>query len=221
MSKLISVEARSHRALLLASCVLVSLAQACGWLEPRVESGSVLFQDDFSRPTSGWDRYRDAVYEADYMGDAYRIAVFASETEVWARPRLNISNVRIEVIATKVSGSNDNLFGVICRYQDAGNFYFFVISSDGYAGIGIHKNGAESLLSFDTMQPAQAVKRGDASNLIRAACIDKELSLHVNDTLVARVQAEDWTEGDVGLIVGTYAQPEVEIEFDNFSVQKP
>ncbi|NIS79109.1 MAG: hypothetical protein GTO14_02540 [Anaerolineales bacterium] len=210
-----------QRGVLVASILLVSLTQGCGWLEPNVDSGSVLFQDDFSRLTSGWDRYRDEVYDADYVGDAYRIAVFRPDTEVWSRPHLSLSNVRIEVITTKVSGPDDNLYGVICRYQDAGNFYFFVISSDGYAGIGMHKHGEETLLSSDTMQPAHVIQRGNSNNLIRASCIDEELSLHVNDTLVASVQASTWNEGDVGLIVGTYSQPAVEIVFDNFSVQKP
>ncbi len=201
---------------------LLILLSACSWIVPETVSGSILYQDDFSRPESGWDRYQDDVYSVDYSQGAYRFHLFTSGTEVWARPHLNLTDVRIEVIATKLNGPDNNIFGLICRYQNADNFYFFVISSDGYAGIGVHKNGEGTLLIEDTMQPAAVVQTGNASNLIRAVCDGSELRLHVNGVLVARTQEdEDWTEGDVGLIVGTFEQPDVEIEFDNFSVTKP
>jgi hypothetical protein len=202
--------------------VMLILLPACRWFLPESESGAILFQDDFSRPESGWDRYHDDVYSADYEQGTYHVRLFAADTEVWARPHLDLTDVRIEVIATKVAGPDDNIYGVVCRYQDADNFYFFVISSDGYAGIGVHKNGEGILLSEDTMQPADVVQTGNTSNLIRAVCDGERLRLHVNGILVTSVEeTEKWTEGDAGLIVGTFAEPEVEIEFDNFSVSKP
>lgn len=189
---------------------------------PETQSGSILYQDDFSRPESGWDRYEDDVYRVDYEQGAYRFHVSAADTEVWARPHLILPDVQIEVIATKVGGPDDNIYGLICRYQDADNFFFFVISSDGYAGIGAHRNGESSLLNEETLQPAAVVQTGNTSNLIRAVCDGSELRLHVNGVLVTRAKAEgNWSEGDVGLIVGTFDRPEVEIEFDNFSVTKP
>lgn len=202
--------------------ILIVLLSACSWMVPETESGSILYQDDFSRPKSGWDRYEDDVYRVDYTQGAYRFHVFAADTEVWARPHFILPDVQVEVIATKVGGPDDNIYGLICRYQDADNFHFFVISSDGYAGIGAHRNGVSALLNEDTLQPAAVVQTGNMSNLIRAVCDGSELRLHVNGVLVARAQAEEnWPEGDVGLIVGTFDQPNVEIDFDNFSITKP
>ena len=202
--------------------VLLVLLPACSWFMPEAESGAILYQDDFSRPESGWDRYHDDVYSADYELGTYHVRLFAADTEVWARPHLDLPNVRIEVIATKLTGPDDNVYGIVCRYQDADNFYFFIISSDGYAGIGVHKNGESVLLGEDTMQPAAVIQTGNTSNLIRAVCDGEKLRLHVNGVLVTSTEeTEDWLEGDVGLIVGTFAEPEVEIEFDNFSVTKP
>ncbi len=201
---------------------LLFLLPTCRWFVPETESGAILYQDDFSRPESGWDRYHDDVYSVDYEQGAYHFRLFTADTQVWARPHLNLTDVRIEVIATKVDGPDDNVYGVICRYQDADNFYFFVISSDGYAGIGVHENGEDTLLNEETMQPAAVVQTGNASNLIRAVCSGKQLRLHVNGVLVASAEeVQNWLDGDVGLIVGTFGQPEVEIEFDNFSVTKP
>ena len=45
-------------------------------------------------------------------------------------------DLRIEVDVSKQNGPDDNAFGVLCRYQDPENFYYFLISSDGFGGIG-------------------------------------------------------------------------------------
>ena len=79
--------------LILLVTAMLALCQACNLLEPPVESGSVLFQDDFSRTASGWDRYSDDTYLTDYMDGGYRIAVFttdqrldSSTSRLWGYP---------------------------------------------------------------------------------------------------------------------------------------
>ena len=205
----------------LATFGLAGAVLACNLQSPPAVSGDVLFQDDFSRTFSGWDRYRDDVYSADYDTGGYRIKVFAPQTDAWANPGLDLFDVRIEFDATKQSGPDDNTFGVLCRYQDARNFYFFLLSSDGYTGIGISIGGRRMLLSGDTMYPSGAVLLGNATNHIRADCIGFQLALYVNGILVAQSQSSQWASGDVGLTAGTYAQPGVDILFSNFSVIQP
>lgn len=207
--------------LMLIASALLMFCQACNLLEPPVESGSVIFQDDFSRTASGWDRYSDDSYLTDYENRGYRIAIFTTETNVWARPHLDFGDTMVQVLATKLDGPNDNVFGVLCRYQDAQNFYFFLISSDGYGGIGIYQDGQEILLSSDTMLPSEAINQGEDTNHIRADCVDEELSLYINGTLIARTTTSEWVRGDVGLIAGTYDKPGTDILFENFSVLLP
>jgi hypothetical protein len=201
--------------------VMAYLLASCGIFEMPSESGAVLFQDDFSRPISGWDRYEDEIYYSDYSEGVYRIAVFSPNTDAWANPRLDFGDIRINVDAFKNDGPDDNIFGIICRYQDPRNFYFFLISSDGYTGIGISKDGRRVLASGDSMLPSTAVNQGNAVNHIRAECIGYDLRLYVNDTLVAQAYAAEWQRGDVGLIAGTYAESGTDIYFDNFSVVNP
>jgi hypothetical protein len=201
-------------------CILL-ITSACTLLEPEVERGGILFQDDFSHPASGWDRYHDDVYISDYSNGIYRIAVFSSNTQAWARPHLTFSDVRIDVIAAKSSGPDDNIFGIICRYQDARNFYFLGISSDGYSGIGMYRGGVEILLSADTMQPSNSIRRGQATNYMRAECIGDLFTLYVNDTIASVASDETWSEGDIGLFAGSYDLPGTDVFFDNYSVIKP
>lgn len=204
---------------LIAILPLVSLlVVACS---VTADPGEVVFQDDFSRPVSGWDRYNDPTYSSDYYEGGYRIHVLEPNTDAWASPRLDLADVQIEVDATKLGGPDDNVFGVLCRYKDSRNFYFFLVSSDGYTGIGVYKDGRRRLLTDDSLLPSEAVNRGNALNHIRADCDGYRLRLLVNGILVAEAQAAEWPRGDVGLIAGTYDQAGTEILFDNFSVLQP
>lgn len=183
--------------------------------------GAVVFQDDFSRPVSGWDRYYDATYSSDYQEGGYRIHVLKPNTDAWAIPHLDLTDVQIEVDAIRLGGPEDNVYGVLCRYKDSRNFFFFLISSDGYSGIGVYKDGRRRLLTDESLLPSEAVNRGDIPNHIRADCNGYLLRLFVNGILVAETQAAEFPSGDVGLIAGSYDQPGTEILFDNFTVLQP
>jgi hypothetical protein len=125
--------------------------------------------------------------------------------------------VGIDVDATKAGGPDKNEFGVICRYQDANNYYRFMISSDGYAVITRIKDGQRSYLSADKMQPSDAIHQGAATNHIRADCAGTTLTLEINQQKVASATDTSFSSGDVGLVAGTYETPGVNILFDNFS----
>ncbi len=206
------------RSLFLAAGLLLA---GCAALQIPTGPGEVLFQDDFSRPISGWDRYADSTYRADYAQGGYEIEVLQPNTDAWATPGLNFSDVRLEVEATKVHGPDNNLFGLLCRYQDPANFYFFVASSDGYVGIGVAKGGRRRLLSSESLLPSPAVLTGQATNYLGAECIGYDLRFFVNGVPVAEARAAEWPQGDVGLIAGTYDEPGTRIRFDNFSVLRP
>lgn len=184
-------------------------------------SAGVLFQDDFSDPSSGWDQVRNDEGITDYEDGSYRIFVQSSNIDYWANPNLNFADVNIVVQATKVGGPDDNDFGVLCRYQDAENFYFFIISSDGYYGIGKMKDDQQILLSDENLLPSEDINQGEATNRIQASCVGSTLTLSVNDQLLTRVEDSDFLSGDVGLIAGTYDTSGTDIHFDDFIVLKP
>jgi hypothetical protein len=217
MSRLPSRD-RVQRLALLPALLLLS---ACGNLLDSDVPGALLFQDDFSRPESGWDRYADATYASDYVEGTYQIAIHAAQTQAWSNPSLAVDDVRLEVDAASVSGPLDNAFGLICRYQDPGNYYFFLISGDGYAGIGLAKDGRRILLSGDAMLPEEAILQGYRTNHLRADCAGYRLAFYVNGVLIEEAQAAEWPDGDVGLVAATYAEPGIDIRFDNFTVLNP
>jgi hypothetical protein len=121
----------------------------------------------------------------------------------------------------KFGGPDDNEFGLVCRYIDQDNFYFFTISSDGYYGIGKYKQNHLSLIGMEQMHSSEFIIQGQSINHLRADCIGSQLTFYINGHKVKEVGDADFSTGDVGLIAGTFNTPGADILFDNFSVLKP
>jgi hypothetical protein len=209
---------------LLIVVVLAVASMACSLLsgssQPTPQASDVLFADDFSNTGSGWDSLRNDDGITDYENGGYRIQVATPDTELWANPGKNFTDVRVEVDATRQAGPEDNDFGVICRYQDVNNFYYFIVTSDGYYGIIKVQDGEMALLADgDEFGSTDAVSGG--VNRIRADCVGSTLTLYLNGQQLDSRQDADFTSGDVGLIAGSYSEAGTDILFDNFTVAKP
>jgi hypothetical protein len=180
----------------------------------------IIFLDDFSNPSSGWNRAETSSGLSDYADGVYRIMVREAFIDVWSMPGLSLEDVRIEVDAFKVGGERNNRFGIICRANGV-NYYAFMVSSDGYYGIGKVRGLEHTLIGIQAMQPSEAINQGAALNHLRADCTGENLTLYVNDQLVQQARDGEFVSGDVGLIAGTYDTVGVEIFFDNFLVAEP
>lgn len=204
---------------------LVVLSACAGLTAPpapaqAMPSGSVLFQDDFSDKTSGWDRMAVAEGVMDYDAGGYRILVNALDTNFWSTPRKNFADVRIEVDTGKIGGPDENRIGVMCRFR-GGDYYFFIISSDGFYGAGIYFSGQAILLGQSEMRASDVIHKGLAINHLRADCVGDTHTFFVNGFQVAQFQNDALPSGDVGVLAGTFSVPGVDIIFDNFVVFQP
>lgn len=187
---------------------------------PTQSSGSVLFQDDFAQPTTGWDRLLVTEGVMDYYAGGYRMLVNALETNFWATPRRSFTDVRIEVDTGKMAGPDENRIGLICRYNGR-DYYFFIITSDGFYGMGIFKDGQAALLGQSEMLSSANINKGVAVNHLRADCAGDILTFYVNGFQIAQAQDATLPSGDIGLLVGTFSEPGVDVLFDNFVVLQP
>ena len=110
--KRISLVLLSAFILLLAACApAASPTQTI----PSAKSGDVLFQEDFSNNTSGWDRVLNDGGIMDYDSGGYRMLVQQPKMNFWFTPGKYFGDVRIEVDVTKLNGPNENRAGLICR----------------------------------------------------------------------------------------------------------
>jgi hypothetical protein len=201
--------------------IIIFTFSACRSDATQQPQGNVLFRDDFSNSKSGWDRVSEDNGSTGYVNGTYQIYVDDANSDFFANPYQNFADTRVEVDAVKLEGDDNNDFGIICRYQDAKNFYAGLITSDGFAAIIKMSDGNYRVLGHETMIANPAVKRGEAKNLIRFDCVGQELTLYVNDLPVEYQTDTQWVSGDVGLLAGSFDAPGVRIAFDNFTVYRP
>lgn len=224
MLELFMMKARQLIAILLFSLIVMFSLGACSPLLELagVNSGNSentpFFMDDFSDHQNGWKLTIQDEGIVQYDGDAIRMLIKNPVTELWSTPGISIKDSSINVDAEKISGPDNNLYGLICRYKDANNFYAFLVSSDGYYAIVKNIGGERKILSSDTFEPSGFIQKGASNNHIRADCVDKTLSLYVNWEKVDEVADIDLSSGDVGIIAGTFNEPGSDIKFDNFIV---
>ncbi|HCS39653.1 MAG TPA: hypothetical protein DIW44_08715 [Anaerolineaceae bacterium] len=186
-----------------------------------ITNQQVLFYDDFSGKFNGWLENSGTEGETTYYEGQYRVTVSSANFDLWSNPQKSFTDSRVEVDTVRQDGPEGNRFGVQCRYADANNYYFAVISSDGYYGIGKVVDGEQTFLPKNGMQVTDTIFAGTAVNHIRFDCVGSRLTLYVNGDYVDAVDDNDLKVGDVGLLAGTFEEKGTQILFDNFAVFQP
>ncbi|MBL8056509.1 MAG: hypothetical protein JNK29_07405, partial [Anaerolineales bacterium] len=98
------------------------------------------------------------------------------------------------------------------------------VGSDGYYAI-IRTEANEDYFLTDASN--QQWKTSDVVPLnaeayrLALVCADGELTLYVDDQVVAQVQDETFASGDVGLFLLTFEKPDGEVRFDDLVVRQP
>jgi hypothetical protein len=181
--------------------------------------GEVLYQEDFANNTSGWDRVLNDGGIMDYDSGGYRILVRQADMNFWSTPDGNFGDVRVEADVTRLNGPAENRAGLMCRYQN-GNYYFFIVSNDGFYAIGKFTGGQAILIGQESMVPSDVIQ-AESANHLRADCVGSTLTFYVNDTQVASTLDADFATGGVGLLAGAFDEPSVDVLFQNFVVTQP
>lgn len=193
---------------------------ACS-LVPASSPGSIQFQDDFESEPSGWSLRDDPSGSVEISGGVLRLTVSEPAVSIVTTAGLDLNDSLLSVEALKLAGPDDNSFGLVCRYIDPANFYFYQISSDGYFALGRVQDGEVSLFGNPLMQPHPAIQQGDQINDLGMGCKDNQISAYANGELMAVFEDSSFQSGDVGVIAGTIGSPGVEIGFDLFYARQP
>jgi hypothetical protein len=182
--------------------------------------GVVVYQDDFEDPTSGWSTGSDDDTEVVYQDGEYRVSVFRENYVAWGNPEpaLDLGDFEIEVDARAVEGPLDNNLGILVRYQDdEEDFYWFQISSDGY--FSVDRLAGDDWVTVAGWQEADAIRQGlGTTNRLKVSCSGDRFIFSVNDTYLGTVTDENLGPGNIGLAAGTFAEPGTVVYFDNLRV---
>lgn len=181
---------------------------------------TVVFQDDFD-VGSGWYTNQGDDFGFEYAQGGYRIYVNIRTAPIWSIRQRDYADVRMEVDAARTSGPESGYYGLVCRFnQDERNYYALVISPDGTAAIAKSENNEFEFLQQGTA-PAGVIASGEATNRVRADCLDDTLTLYANGQQLVQVIDDDFESGWIGLIAGTRDEPDFAALFDNLTVLQP
>lgn len=204
------------------TALMVASLYACGGGSTASQPpANALFFDDFASSTSGWTRLSNDLGVADYAKGYFHILINKASTMLISNPGKTFAgDVSITVDARKIGGSDDNFFGVVCRYTDADNYYLFMISSDGYSGIAKRVGGVDTLISPGLkFLKMDGIKTGKAVNHLQADCSGDQLTLYANGKQVSLAYDKTLKGGDVGLAVRSGSlEGGTDIRFNNFTV---
>lgn len=182
----------------------------------------LLFADDFSNPATGWYSYGGPDTSGSYWEGGYLLAQSEPNSVVWALPGRIVTDTLIQATAAKLGGDDNNFFGLLCRVQgtgQTGDFYAFLISSDGYFGITKKSGDTLALIGQDMMLRHSAIRLGGEPNVITAICSGNRLALYINGEFVVETTDDEYRTGQAGLIAGAFEVGGTQILFDDFSVR--
>ena len=183
---------------------------------PTATGPQLLLADDFDDPASGWLEAADAEASQGYRDGQFFFQVRAPDLIVWEDAGGNFEDFVLEVSARQASGAPENSYGVLLRYVDEGNFYRFDLTGDGsYAVLKLEQGEWQTLVDW---QGSAHVRPLGEVNRIQAVCQGTRMTFYVNDQMLDSVEDITFERGDVGLFVSTFAEPDVEVEFDDLEI---
>ena len=173
--------------------------------------------DDFSTPANGWPQGSQSGGGYSYRDNAYLISAFENGAVYWAAPDYSFSDLRVSVAAERISG-DQGYYGLLCRIQDAENYYYFIVRPDGYFTIGRYQAASFSPLTPGGWTYHPSIQNGAATNRLEAECVGDRLRLSANGALLGEVRDSAFASGKPGLVVAALDSLGFQATFDNFII---
>lgn len=186
--------------------------------------GTILFQDDFSKPANGWMATKTDYAEFNYVEGGYRILLNKPDFNTYSYlPNQTFDNVSVEADVRLVAGPSNGVFGILCRgdadQKTLRKGYVFAIRTDGFYAI-MKRTSPTFWDAIAYGKESKAIKRSNAVNHLRADCSGGTLTFYVNGEKLLEKTDADFKNGGVGLVVTSQPKSEpLDVRFDNFIVR--
>ncbi len=205
-------------------------------------AGEVLYAAAFDGFPDEWEQYSEERI-AEITNGVLRLTNNVVNNGSYSVSKLRFSDFDFTVEARAVDGPLDNGYGVVFRLQDRENYYTFMTSSDGYYQVARVVNGNITELStFNVDSPI--VNQGiDAVNRLRVVARGNQFQFYINgeqipvcipnnpdaqstyfmDSCIDGQMLDTLTDdaidrGQIGVVVQTFSESGVTVEFDNLIV---
>ncbi len=174
----------------------------------------LIARDDFSDPYFSLPTRADSESELSYVGDLYQVRIKRAGALAWAPlgvPNLGAYRFEADLRLAPQPEYAWGYGGLIARYQNDDNFYFFAVDNDGKFQIQLRQDGAWRTVRAWTQHKTLTEGSHRQMSVVDDGAV---LQLVVNDTVVDSVRDPQLPGGDVGLAVGARSQSEAKGLFD-------
>lgn len=176
---------------------------------------------DFAEPTDDWGLFalEGGTAGFEIRDEALTGWVPADRGYLWTLIPARYDDTSISAAVQQVAGSRGNGFGVVCRADEVGNGYYFVISSDrAFAILKATPDQADPVPIID-WRHHPAVQSGDTVNQIDAICAGDYLAFYANGQFLAEATDATFTAGSVGVALGA-AGEDLTVRFDDVAIRE-
>lgn len=182
-----------------------------------VRDAGVLLLEDFSDEAGGWITEETDVVERGYEDDEYFIDVLEPGNVVWSFAADDYRNVVMEIDITYAGEADIAAYGLSCRRNQDNNMYEVHLFPDQEVVIWRVDDfgGRVALQRWTDVVPLEP---GEARNILRMACMGDTIAVAVNGVYLGSVTDSTYQHGQVGLVVGSFEEGDVEVRFDNLAV---
>ncbi len=220
-----SVTAAHGTATSIASMNATATAQAMQSVIETASRWPHVLQDNFYSIQGNWDiGYEEnksfsgtrQISNGSYTWDAQ-----AKEGFIWwSIPETDrmFFDFFLTVELKQLSGPADSWYGVVFRYIDEDNHYYFRIRDDKYLYIGSRYEGDWVMLDQWTIP--SAISPG-GFNRLTVIAEGSNIILFINNKYIGGFKDSQFGVGDAGLMISLDAGDEAQFSFDNFELRAP
>ena len=195
-------------------------------VQPAQPQTQVLYEDDFTDPSSGWpketyDNYYIGYHEPDYYHVQVQSPNDKTLVPVPGKPIFEDATVEIKVFTDldNTSEGGDYLYGLVLR-RSGDQYYAFTISppTKKWYVLKSSLNALEVLRegSDDSIQGVSL----ETQDTLRVDAKGSSFFFHINDKLVEQFSDSDYTSGEVGFYVQTFDRTRIHAHFNSITIRK-
>lgn len=176
-----------------------------------------VFTDDFSQESADWKPNLFDGMDYSVSEGAMQIAVGIPNALAWSVLDQRYEDFYLEVDATYLDGPSVEEHGVLFRFVDPQNFYFFAISETGEFSLWrLNQNEWQTLQDWAAF-PASESGNGTATRL-GLLVEGEQFTLLVNDQIVLETSDDTFPTGAIGFALGTFSEEGASASFDDLTI---
>ncbi len=180
--------------------------------------GEVILVEDFIDNRNDWALGDFEDGWIDIQDGELVITINSGSYVQWSSLPENYSEIAMLAEVQLLNQVSDGEAGFVCGYQDNENFTILEVSEDSYYTIWKYQD--DEYISLVDWTYSEAIDLSQPFTL-GAYCGSDSLGLAFNDMLLIEVVDPGYSPGAVGLMAGTWDNPDVSVGFDKFIILNP